>query len=400
MKPYNFDTLHDRTATNSVKYDLRRIVFGNEQVIPLWVADMDFATPDFILEAIRDRLHHPILGYTFRSESFAASLSDWVFRQHGTVIGPDAVCFSPGVVPALVFCLLAFTQENDGVIVQTPVYHPFFQVVEQNNRKVVNNPLSFINGKYQIDFDDLEIKAQTAKILFLSNPHNPVGRSWTRDELSKVADICLRHRVLVVSDEIHSDLMLYGHKHVPFASLSKEVTAITITCYAPSKTFNLAGLSSSAVVIENELLRKEFAAVVDRLHLGMGNIAGMVAFEAAYQSGKEWLDQMLVYVGQNFDFLREYLLAFLPHIRLIEPDATYMAWLNFSGTRFTTTELNHWLIHEARVGLNDGAMFGDGGALFQRMNLACPRQILRQALDNMRSSTHLLPIAYDESRPV
>jgi len=384
MTHYNFDVEYDRINTHSVKYDLRRTIFGRNDVIPMWVADMDFATPDFILEAITQRLQHPILGYTFRGEDFSVALVNWVLKRHGYKLAPASVSFSPGIVPALVFCLLAYTEPGDKVIVQTPVYHPFFQVVEANGRTVVNNPLRFENKYYTIDFNDLERKAAGSKVLFLSNPHNPVGRCWRRKELEQLADICIRHKLIVVSDEIHSDLMLFGNSHVPFASVSEEVKQITISCYAPSKTFNLAGLSTSAVVIDNELLRKRFNDVIERLHVGMGNIPGMIAFEAAYMKGMEWLDQMLAYVESNVRFLDDYLKKNIPHVEMIWPEATYMAWLDFSKSGIPHDQLNKMLINEAKVGLNDGAMFGDGGNCFQRINLACPRSTLERALDSIK----------------
>lgn len=386
MAQYNFDIEYDRASTHSVKYDLRRLIFDRDDVIPMWVADMDFATPDFILEAIMKRLQHPILGYTFRGDSFSGALVDWVYKRHGYQLDPASVCFSPGIVPALVFCLLAYTDPGDQVIVQTPVYHPFFQVVEANGRVVVNNPLKFEKNNYTIDFDDLEKKAVGSKVLFLSNPHNPVGRCWRRQELEQLAEICLRHRLVVVSDEIHSDLMLFGNTHVPFASVSEEIKQMTISCYAPSKTFNLAGLSTSAVVIDNESLRKKFSDVIERLHVGMGNIAGLIAFEAAYTQGMDWLDQMLFYVESNVIFLDDFLKMNIPSVELIRPEATYMAWLDFSKSGFTHDKLNKLLIDEAGVGLNDGAMFGDGGHFFQRINLACPRSTLGKALYKIKTA--------------
>ena len=386
MGKYNFDVEYDRTSTNSVKYDLRGMIFGRDDVIPLWVADMDFATPEFILEAIRRRLQHPILGYTFRGDGFTTALVEWIQKRHGYQLNPASVCFSPGIVPALVFSLLAYTEPGDRVIVQTPVYHPFFQVVESNGRTVVNNPLKFENNYYTIDFDDLERKAVGCKVLFFSNPHNPVGRCWQRAELERLADICFRHKLIVVSDEIHSDLMLFGNIHVPFASVSEYIKQSTISCYAPSKTFNLAGLSTSAVVIDNEMLRKKFNDVIERLHVGMGNIAGMVAFEAAYAEGKEWLDEMLIYVESNVEYMHDFLKKNLPAVKIIMPEATYMAWLDFTRTGLTNDALNKLLISEAGVGLNDGAMFGEGGDCFQRINLACPRSTLLKALECIKNA--------------
>jgi cystathionine beta-lyase len=312
---WNFDEPAVREGTNCIKYDLREETFGKKDVIPMWVADMDFNTPGFIISALRERLDHEICGYTFRHKEYYSSISAWIRTRHNWNIENEWICFSPGIVPALNFCTLAFTIPGDNIIVQPPVYFPFFSAVESHGRNLVYNKLKESDGKWEMDFDSLisSIDSRT-KMIIISNPHNPVGRVWSPEELTKLGKICLENNILILSDEIHSDLILPGFVHTPMASLSEEIAASTITFMAPSKTFNLAGLSTSSVIISNPVLRKTFKGIVDNLHVGNGNIFGIVASIAAYSEGHEWLDDLLEYIDNNIDFTADYCRKMIPEI--------------------------------------------------------------------------------------
>ena len=381
---YNFDEIIKRENTNSVKYDLRKKLFGNADVIPMWVADMDFRTPDFIVEAIRKRTVHEIFGYTFRSDSFNDSVVNWMQKRHNWKVEKEWISFSPGVVPALNILVQTLTKPEDKVIVQPPVYFPFFGAVENNGRRMVENELKLVNGRYEIDFEHLEsIIDKDVKMLLLCSPHNPCSRVWDKVELEKIANICLKNNVLIVSDEIHSDLILKPFKHVPTASISKEISDITITCVAPSKTFNLAGFHTSAVICSNAELLKKYNKFLDDFHLGGGNIFGFEALESAYNNGENWLTQLLEYLGNNVQFVKDFLQKNIPEIKIINPEATYLLWLDFRGLNMSNKEIKKILIEKTNVGLSDGRMFGRGGDGFQRLNIACPRVVLEKALMNI-----------------
>jgi len=381
---YDFDTVVDRRDTNSVKYDLRARVFGKEDVLPMWVADMDFPVADFILDAIRERLNHPVLGYTFRSDRFSGSVASWLKRRHGWEVEAAAIGFSPGIVPALNMCVLEFTDPGDRVVVQPPVYFPFFSAISNHGRELVHNQLVKRENSYEMDLDHLEDQFKAgAKLFFLCNPHNPVGRAWTRTELQELATLCVKYDVTVISDEIHSDLLLGGHRHIPFASLGKDIADLTLTCMAPSKTFNLAGLYTSVMIGTNPSLMKRYEKVLDAVHVGGDNILGQVALEAAYTLGDEWLDQLLDYLDKNFQAFTSHLNAAVPELLISPLEATYLAWLDFSFLRLDDKELNNFIIHQAGLGLNDGPMFGPGGNMHQRLNLATPRKILMEGAERL-----------------
>lgn len=384
---YNFDEIIERSNTDSVKYDLRQLFFGTENVIPMWVADMDFRTPPFILEAVRLRAEHEILGYSIRPESYFTSIISWLKRRHNWGIQQEWIAFSPGIVPAVNMAVLAYTKQRDKIIIQPPVYFPFFDAVKKHGRKLAYNQLIMENGRYQMDYDNLEqLCRDGARMLILSNPHNPAGNAWTPDELNKMAAICLKYNVLIVSDEIHSDLVNRDFKHTVLASLSPEIAAQTITMIAPSKTFNIAGMATASVIISNPLLMKKFSRVLDALHIGMGNVFGNVASEAAYTHGDEWLEQLLDYIDGNIAALTGFVEKNLPKVKVIRPEATYMAWLDFSATGMSTPALRKFVIEKAGLGLNEGVQFGAGGEGFMRMNLACPRQTLVQALEQLKKA--------------
>ena len=387
---YNFDKITERTGTNSVKYDLRELIFKKPDVIPLWVADMDFETPDFIRDAVIKRAQHPIYGYSFRDEAYYHSIIQWIERLHGWKIEKDWMIFTPGIVPAVNFAVLAFTNPGDKIIVQPPVYFPFFTAVEKHNRILVHNQLLKTDNSYLIDFELLEKQAKDARMIILSNPHNPVGRAWKEDELLQVADICLRNDILIVSDEIDADLVLPGHRHTVMANLGDNIANSTITMHAASKTFNLAGLATSTVIIPNEEIRKTYLSFVQNLHVDMGNLFGKIATQAAFEHGKQWHQQMLAYVDQNVDLVCQFFSEKLPRIKVFRPEATYMIWIDFSDLGLTDESLKEKMIFEAGVGLNAGIDFGLGGSQFMRMNVACPKSTVIHALQKIDSVFHNL----------
>lgn len=389
---YNFDEPVARQGTNCVKYDLRKDIFGTADIIPMWVADMDFNSPPFIIDALRKRLGHEVLGYTLKGEEYFSSITGWMSRRHSWQIKDDWISFSPGIVPAINICILAYTQPGDKVIIQPPVYFPFFNAVTDHGRRLVYNQLITEQGIWKIDFDDLEQKAaEGAKMLILSSPHNPVGRSWKRDELKRLAEICLQHGLIIISDEIHSDLVLPGHNHIPLAGISDSIADITLTCMAPSKTFNIAGLSTSSMIISNPELKKKFDATINSLHISGGNIFGTEASVAAYSQGDRWLDELLVYIKNNIDHVVSRLSA-QNLIKPVYPEATYMIWLDCRAMKMGPDELNNFFVSGASVGLSEGSVFGPGGEGFMRMNIACPLSTVNKALDNIENALSKLKI--------
>ncbi len=382
MQEFDFDRIIDRRGTFSYKHDGLKKVFGREDVLPMWVADMDFAVPPAVQEAIRRRAAHPIYGYTFRPEEYYDSFISWLRERHGWQVEREWIVYTPGIVPALNMAIQAFTAPGDGVILQSPVYHPFFHAIELNGRRLLNNPLRREGDRYTFDLEGLERVAREARLLLLSSPHNPVGRSWDEEELRRLGEICLRHGVVIVSDEIHADLTLPGHRHVPLATLSGELAACTLTCMAPSKTFNLAGLSTSSVIISDAGLRERFRSVIERLHLAGGNLFGIVASIAAYREGAPWLDALLRYIAGNIALAAERV-GEMEGVRMTPVEATYLVWLDFSGTGMDAERLKKFLVEEARVGGNDGTMYGPGGEGFVRLNLATPRSVVAEAFDRI-----------------
>ncbi|MBK7627028.1 MAG: putative C-S lyase [Bacteroidales bacterium] len=384
---WNFDEPVAREGTNCIKYDLREDTFGEKDVIPMWVADMDFKTPDFIISALRKRLDHEICGYSYRPPEYYTSIIDWIKLRHNWPLEKEWICFSPGIVPALNLCTLAYTQPGDKIIVQPPVYFPFFSAVEAHGRKLVYNKLKESDGKWEMDFDSLLASIdEKTKMIIISNPHNPVGRVWSPEELLQLAEICLAKNILVLSDEIHSDLVLPGYKHTPFALLSEEIAAITITFIAPSKTFNLAGLSTSSVIISNPELRKSFTRIVDNLHIGNGNIFGTIASISAYTYGHQWLDNLLDYIDHNIDFVGDYCKKMIPEIIPVMPEATYMIWLDCRKFGMSGKELQSFFIKSAGIGMNEGSTFGPGGEGFMRMNVATTHQTVMKALEQIEKA--------------
>ncbi len=381
---YDFDKKVKRTGTASVKFDLRGEIFGKEDVLPMWVADMDFETPQCIRDAVVKRASHPVYGYSFMTDAYFNAFTGWVNRRHNWQIQKDWIVFSPGIVTAINAAVLAFTKPGDSVVVQPPVYFPFFDSVKNNQRQLLYNQLLYVDNTYKIDFDDLEQKAKKAKLMLLSSPHNPVSRCWTSDELKRVGEICLENKVVILSDEIHADLTLPGYKHIPLATLSPELAEVTVTCMAPSKTFNVAGLFTSQIVIQNDELREKFKKSMDTYHLIHGNIFGLVASEAGYTHGDAWLDALMQYVKGNFDLVDEFLKNELPVFNLIKPEATFLAWIDYGKTGLTDKEVEKKMVEEAALGLNPGRIFGPGGNGFMRMNLGTQRGNVMEALKRMK----------------
>ena len=385
MGHHNFDQIISRENSSCVKYDLRELVFGNDKVLPMWVADMDIATPDFILNHLADRIKHPFLGYTIRDKEFNNAIVWWNKKRHSWSVNPDHISICAGVVSGLNHAIQAFTSPGDKIIIQTPVYHPFFSTIKNNGREIVQNPLINKDMKYYIDFDNLEnVASQGATMMVISNPHNPVGRVWHKDELLKLGEICLKYNILVVSDEIHSDLILKPNVQVPFASLSEQFAMNSVTFASTSKTFNLAGLFTGHAIISNPELLEKYNHALEVTGAGHGHIFGFEAVKAAYTAmGEEWLEELLQYIQGNAQLVENYLKANLPKIKLAELQGTYLLWLDFRGFGFDDDKINNLLIHKAEVGLNKGSIFGTEGIGFQRMNIACPRSQVETALERI-----------------
>ena len=380
MKIYNFDELIDRTQTNSVKYDGRKTFFGNADLLPLWVADMDFKTPDFIVDAIKKRAEHEIFGYSFRGESYHQSIVNWLKRKHNWEIKPEWISFSPGVVAGLTMAIEALSKAGDGVIVQPPVYFPFFDSVKGSGREMILNPLRLENGRYYFDLEDLKSKiTSNTRLLLLSNPHNPGGMAWNTEELTALAQICLDNKILIISDEIHSDLIFDGYHHTPLAGISEEIAQSCVICMAPSKTFNTAGLTTSFLIIPNKRYFVAYERVMRLPHLHMGNIFGTAALEAAFTHGDEWLAQLLRYLQDNYAALELFFQENLPEVKVMRPESTFLIWIDFSAFGLTDEVLNQKLI-DGGVGLNRGVQFGKEGSGYMRMNIGCPRSVMMEAL--------------------
>jgi cysteine-S-conjugate beta-lyase len=381
-----FDQPIDRAGTGSVKVDGLKDYFGSHKLIPMWVADMDFQVPGCVTKAIRQRADHPVFGYTLVTQDFYSAIKIWLKSRHGWDVKDEWVVFSPGIVPALSMSVLAYTGPGDKVLLQPPVYPPFFTSIGDNKRIIVNNQLLEVDGAYTIDFNDLEVKlSQGVKLMFFCNPHNPVGRVWTKKEVQQVVYLCNKYNVILVSDEIHSDLVLPGNSHIP-AAMSGEDYGNLVICMAPSKTFNLAGLASAFLVIPNDKLRSQIKGIIDNLHIHSGNIFGLVALQAAYQGGGEWLENLITYLQANFDTLTDFFSENLPEIRPVSMEGTYLVWLDCRKTGLNDLKLKRFFIKDAGIAMNPGPSFGPGGNGFFRMNIACPRSTLNLALDKIHKT--------------
>lgn len=383
---YDFDRVIDRRQTGSVKWDFNQRIFGREDILPLWVADMDFQAPEAVIEALVKRAKHGIFGYSDGMDGYYEALITWLDERHGWKIQKDWVSFSPGIVFALFQLVQSLTEPGDKVLLQSPVYPPFFQAIKNTGRELVNSQLSFIQDRYTMDFEDLEEKfSRGVKMMILCSPHNPVGRVWEREELERLGQLCLKYKVLVISDEIHSDLIYQGHNHIPLATLSPELALQTIVCTAPSKTFNLAGLQTSNLIIPNPEYRQAFQAKRDSTGIHNPNVFGITALEAAYRHGWDWLNQVMNYLQGNVDFLISSL-THVSQIQAVKPEGTYLIWLDFRKLGMEPKELQKFLVHKAGVGLNPGFQFGPGGEGFARLNIGCSRSTLEEGVKRIRAA--------------
>jgi cysteine-S-conjugate beta-lyase len=384
---YDFDKIIDRKNTNCFKWDYTKQMFGREDVIPLWVADMDFAAPNAVVQELIKRAEHGVFGYSFEPKEYYKVFIKWLERRHNWKVEKKWIINATGIVPAINFAIQCFTEPGDNILVQTPVYFPFFESIKKNGRKVVNSQLRLTGNKYEIDFNDLETKLQNdVKIMLFCSPHNPVGRVWKQKELQKVGDLCSKNNVLLISDEIHADLALNNNKHIPISSISSDIQDITISMYAPSKTFNVAGLSTCSIIIPNPNIRKKYQEFMEKLGLHLLNNFGIDAFIAAYKDGEEWLEQLLDYLWENFLFVRSYLETNMPQIKAIELEGTYLMWLDCRELKLKQKELIDLFVNKAGLGLNDGTVFGAGGYGFMRLNIGCSRKLLEKALEQLRET--------------
>lgn len=387
-KIYNFDSYVERRGTHCVKYDALKENFGRDDLIPLWVADMDFATPDFIIDALHKRLEHPILGYTLQYDEYWQSVQSWLWQRHGWQVEREWMRYIPGIVKGIGMVINSFSSPGDKIIIQPPVYHPFRLVPEHNDREVVLNPLRpTADGYYEMDFKQLEsIIDDKCKILILANPHNPVGITWDKATLARLADIAVKHNIVVISDEIHCDMPLYGNRHTPFATVSENAARCSITFGAPSKTFNIAGIVSSYCIVPNEELRTRLFSWLEANEFDMATIFAMTATEAAFTLGEEWREQMLAYIESNIDFVDEYLKANIPQVKITKPQASYLVWMDFSALGLKHEQLVGMLINKAHLAMNDGAMFGKEGEQHMRLNVGTTRKVLEQAMKQLKEA--------------
>lgn len=384
---YNFDEEIDRHGTDAVKVERCKALFGTTDVIPLWVADMDFRTPDFILDTIRRRIEHPILGYSVPPVNFNESFVKWVFDHHQWNLKVTEVGFVPGIVPALSFAVQCFTNPGDEVIIQPPVYYPFFNVIRNNERVVVTNPLKEKDGKFLMDFDDFESKITSrTKMFILCNPHNPGGKVWTEETLRRVDEICTRHNILVVSDEVHADMVHRGYRHLPYATVSETANRGSVTFMAPTKVFNMPGIVSSSYIIQNPELKATFAHFLEAAEMNTGNLFAYLTTVACYEEGEEWRLAMLDYVQGNIRYVVDYLQQYIPQVKPMVPEASFLIWLNCRELGMETDELHRFFALKAGLGLNKGTVFGEGGEYHLRMNVACPRSVLERAMHQLSSA--------------
>ena len=396
---YDFDAEVDRRNTNSIKWEfiersgdlhLERThrFFGDDRSLPMWVADMDFPVPVAVGEALVRRAKHPIYGYTAPTGSYYKAVTDWMKGRHGWDVSADWISITPGVVPALNLLIRAFVPPGGGVLVQPPVYYPFFRAIENNSARLIRNPLILRNGRYTMDFEDLDEKTRGPHVgmAILSNPHNPVGRVWSEQELVRFGEICLKNDVLIVADEVHGDLIYTGHRFIPFAGLRFDFAGNAIVCTSASKTFNMAGLQTSNIVIPDEQLRSDFKKTLNATGLYGAATFGVVATEAAYNHGEDWLEQVLAYLEGNLRFLEQFVDTNLTGIRVVRPEGTFLVWLDCRGLGLDREELRKLMFDRARICLDDGFLFGDEGDGFERINIVCPRSILTDALERIRKA--------------
>ena len=388
---FNFDEVIDRKNTGSVKWDFYGEVFSGKDLLPMWVADMDFRVPEAVIEAVIKKAQHGIYGYTEGFDSYYQAIINWVKRRHNWKIKKEWIFDCPGVVPAMHWAVRTFTHPGDKVILQSPVYYPFFKAIKNGGCQVVNNPLKLDNSKYSMDFADLESKIDSrVKMFILCHPHNPGGIVWSKEELTRLGEICIKNDIIVISDEIHGDLVLSGNKHIPFAAISEDFAMNTITCIAPSKTFNIAGLQASSVIIANPKLQKEFKIILENNAVSEPNIFALTALEAAYNHGDEWLDNLIKYIEENHKLVEDFIAAKIPKLKVIKAQATYLAWIDCRALGMDTTTLEKFVEKEAKLALTQGYVFGEGGEGFVRINLGCPRSVVQEALQRLKKAVDTL----------
>lgn len=387
---YDFNQIIDRKGTNSIKWspDILKMKFGSEDLLSMWVADMDFKCSQPIIDALIKRAEHGIYGYSEQDDSYFQSIIEWNKRRNDWNIEKEWILYTPGIVPAINYLIQTFCYNGDMVIIQNPVYYPFLNAIKNNGCRAALNPLKFDGSRYTMDFEDLELKAKNprVKMIILCNPHNPVGRVWTVEELTKLGEICLKNNVIVISDEIHSDLILKNNKYTPFAKISETFAQNSITCTSPSKTFNLAGLQMSNIIIPNDQLRLKYSNILENNSINHANCFGIVALKAAYNESEEWLEQLLDYLNENMKFIDEFVSERIPEIKFIKPEGTYLAWLDFSSLGFNELDLENWMRNDVKLALDEGYIFGKGGEGFERINIACPRAILEEALTRIEKA--------------
>lgn len=384
---YNFDEHIDRRGTHSVKWDGLNEHYGSTDLLSMWVADSDFKCPDVIVNRLIDRAKHGVFGYTACEEPFHKAFINWMQKRHNFQVQSDWLSTTPGIVAAMNFAINALTEPGDKIIIQSPVYPPFFNSVNNNGRRLVENPLIEKNQTYEMDFDNFErcIDDQT-KMLILCNPHNPIGRVWRREELEKLGELCIKHDLIVLSDEIHSDLILKGHKHVPFANLSEALRNRTIACYAPSKTFNVAGLSSSIAVIPNDDIREKFNLFKRNIGVHNPTVFGIEAFTACYEEGEPWLEEQMTYIKANIDYVNDYLAKHIPKIKAFDIEGTYLLWLDCRQLNLPQEALKQFFIEDVKVALNSGDLFGNAGTGFMRVNMATTKARVEQFLTQLKKA--------------
>ena len=389
---YDFDNIINRKNTNSLKYDFARERLMPEDILPLWVADMDFKTAPAIINRLKNTVDHGIYGYSDSKADYYETVSNWYEKHFGYKIKNSWIIKTPGVVFAIAMAIRALTDAGDSVLIQNPVYYPFSEVIRDNDRVLINNSLVRKENKYEIDFEDFEKKIvdNNVKLFILCSPHNPVGRVWNEWELRKLGDICIKHNVYIVSDEIHSDFVYPGYKHIMLNTLSKEYEKITITCTAPSKSFNLAGLQISNIIIPNGEIRKKIKKEISKVGYSQVGIMGIIACQAAYEEGEEWLEELKKYIYSNLGYLRKYLEEKIPEIELVEPEGTYLVWLDCSKLGISGKELEEFIVHKAGLWLDVGHIFGKEGDNYIRINIACPKAILDKALCQLEKAVREL----------
>ncbi len=386
MSQYNFDQVIERHGSGAIKYDALQERYGKSNLIPLWVADMDFVTPPFIVEALRKRMEHPIFGYTEIPNDYLPTIAQWVESHHGWKVDIDWITYIPGIVKGIGMAINVFVKEGEKVIIQPPVYHPFRLTTQGNGREVVYNPLKRnCDGSYSMDFDNLaKVTDEKCRLLILSNPHNPAGIVWDRDTLVRLAQFCYERNIIVISDEIHCDLALWDNKHIPFATVSPQAEACSITFGAPSKTFNIAGIVSSYAIVPNDKLRNKFYGWLTANELNTPTMFATIATIEAFKFGEVWRQEMLRYVERNIDFVIDYCREFIPAIHPLRPQASFLIWLDCRDLSLSHQELINLFVDKAHLALNDGAIFGEEGSGFMRLNVGAPKEIIAKALDNLR----------------